>query len=355
MKIVIFAGGIGTRLWPLSRKNSPKQFDKIFNGKSTLQLAVERTASFFGEDNIYIQTVPEFEKMVREQVGGKVQIFIEPSRRNVGPAVCLALHKLKMAGLSGPVAIIWADHLMERPREFGAALATAEKLILESPHRFVFFAERPRFANNNLGWIEVGKRVSQMDGSDYYEFLGWRYRPNQDECDAMFKSGEYHWNPGYFVSSIDFILSEYKKIAGDIFRIAEETVMENDLAAAERIYGAVAKVTFDKCLIEKTDLQDAIVIKTNMGWSDPGTLYALKEALQKNQEENVAWGEVDALYSRDCLVYNLEKDKMVAAVGLDGVVVVNTKDALIVVPKGKAREVTELVEKLEREGKEKYL
>ena len=152
MKLLILAGGIGTRLWPLSRENSPKQFDRIFSGKSTLQLAVGRVAHVFGIENIFIQTSDRYKDAIREQIPELAleNIIIEPGRRNLGPAVCLGVLELKKRGYSGPMAILWADHLMDNSDEFTKALQAGEELINQDPERFIFIGEHPRFANNNL-------------------------------------------------------------------------------------------------------------------------------------------------------------------------------------------------------------
>lgn len=357
MNIVIFAGGIGTRLWPLSRANSPKQFDAIWGGKSTLRLAVERLRPTFSWQNIFIQTVSNFRSAVAAQIPElpAKNIFIEPDRRNVGPAVCLAMSRLRQLGQNGPVAIVWADHLVKNPNEFIKNLKIGEKLILEQPNRFVFLAEKPRFANNNLGWLRAGKKMGQLSGVNYFSFLGWQYRPDQKTCDQFFRSSDYYWNPGYFISSVDFILSEYQKLAPKIYSPVQKTLSAKNARQVFEFYSQAPKISFDNCLIEKTDLRDAVVLKTDMGWRDPGTLYALKEALQKKTTDNVISGAVFNLNTEDSLVYNLEKGKLVATVGLHGMVVVNTKDAVIVVPKDKVKEVTELVEALRRDGYKKYL
>lgn len=345
MKLVIFAGGVGTRLWPLSRENSPKQFDKIFDGKSTLQLAVERIKDPFGIENIFIQTVSRYEQIVKEQIPDlpNKNIIIEPARRDLAPAVCLSVINLKNRGYNGPMALLWADHLMERPENFIEALKSGEKLINIDPQRFVFLGERPRFANNNLGWLSAGEKLGE-ENVDYFTFRGWKYKPEIKECDAMFKSGEYFWNPGYFITSIEFLQSQYELLAPDIYK----DVSENNYAEAEAVH-------FDRAIIEKVDLKRAVVIKTNMGWSDPGTLYALKEALERSKEENVLKGEVSWLDCNDCLFYNLETKKIVTGVGLRGMVVVNTPDALVVVPKDEVVNITNLVKKMHEEGKKEYL
>ncbi len=357
MNLIIFAGGVGTRLWPLSRANSPKQFDSIWAGKSTLRLAIERISAHFSWSDIFVQTVPDYYNLVHSQVPelSNENIFLEPTRRNVGPAVCLAMGRLRQLGKTGPVAILWADHLMKDASEFIKKLKIAEQLIIQGPNRFIFFAEKPRFANNNLGWIQVGKKIGSFRNTAYFGFLGWRYKPDSQDCEKMFRSGDYFWNPGYFISTPDFILSEYAKHSPDILAAVEKTLVAKNKQQAFEAYVEAPKISFDNCLIEKTDLRSAVILKTNMGWSDPGTLYALKEALSAGPRANVITGQVFNLGTEDSLVYNLEAKKLVATVGLNGFVVVNTKDALLVVPKDRVKDITELVEALGHDGYKKYL
>jgi mannose-1-phosphate guanylyltransferase len=346
MKLVIFAGGIGTRLWPLSRVNSPKQFDKIFNGLSTLQLAFGRTAPIFGAENVFIQTVQQYRDVIAGQLPElpRENILVEPARRDLGPAVCFAAMELKKRGYSGAMAILWSDHLMKETEQFTGALSAAEELIEMDPDRFVFLAEQPRFANNNLGWIKVGAKKGETRRFPVHSFAGWKYRPPIEECSAMFGSGEYFWNPGYFITSIDFLLDCYRRLAPEIYG----AVSSGNYQQAEALH-------FDEAIIERLDLSRASVIKINMGWSDPGTLYALKEALQKSCDDNVAHGEVAAFNTSDSLLYNLEKGKILTAVGLSGMVVINTPDALLVVPKSEVVHVTRLIKKMEASGLNHYL
>jgi len=333
-------------MWPLSRENSPKQFDKIFNGKSTLQLAFGRVTPSFGAENIFVQTTGIFQKIIRKQLPElpKKNLFIEPARRDVGAAVCFAINKLKRAGHSGPVAIVWADHLMDRVSEFTRALRTGEKLIEKDSRRFVFIAERPRFANNNLGWMKVGEKKGEVGKKDFFSFEGWKYKPEKSVCDRMYKSGEYFWNPGYFVSSIEFLMDCYRKLAPEIFQ-----------CVTKGKYEKCPKLHFDNAIIEKVNLSNAVVLKTNMGWSDPGTLYALKEALEKNSDANVVKGQVVDFETVDSLVYNLEAGKIVATVGLKGMVVVNTPDAIVVAHKDNVVKISELVKEMKKRKLDKFL
>lgn len=160
----------------------------------------------------------------------------------------------------------------------------------------------------------------------------------------MHASGEYFWNPGYFISSVEFLEAKYRELAPETYR-----------AVTGGNYYEAEKVHFDRAIIEKLDLSSAVILKTDMGWSDPGTLYALKKALEKSEEDNVVKGRVAIDNSKDSLVYNLEPGKLVAGTGLSGMVIVNTPDAIIVVPKEEVVNVTALVKKMKEEGMEEHL
>jgi mannose-1-phosphate guanylyltransferase len=160
----------------------------------------------------------------------------------------------------------------------------------------------------------------------------------------MFKSGEYFWNPGYFVTSIEFLAECYRKLAPEIFR-----------CVSGGKYEECPKLSFDNAVIERVDLTSAVILKTDMGWSDPGTLYALKEALEKSSDSNVTKGNVVDFETKDSLVYNLEPGKVVATVGLEGMVVVNTKDAIVVVHKDNVVKISNLVKEMKERKLDKYL
>jgi len=350
MKLIIFAGGSGTRLWPLSLRNSPKQFEKFKDNKSTLQMAFERIKKF-GKENIYISTNEKYVDMVKEELPDFIpeNILGEPARRDIAAAVGLTLLRLKKQGYSGIVAILWADHFMHRPEEFLKALDGAENLIVENKDRFVFLGEKPRFANQNLGWIQVGKNLKE----NQYEFLGWKYRPELLDCQMMFEEGNWFWNPGYFVFDIDFVLELYRQHMGEMC-LALENMVESEEKIKEE-YPKLEAISFDQAIVEKINNNQGVVLKVDMGWSDPGTLYALKESMVEEVDKNYLKGKVVELGSRDSLIYNDDDSKLVTAVGLDGMIVVNTPKSILVCHKDKVPEIKELLKKIEEEGMGEYL
>lgn len=350
MNIVIFAGGAGTRLWPLSRKNSPKQFEVLKDNKSTLQMAVERVQQF-GLEHVYVSTNERYADLVAAQIPAlsRDHIFTEPAKRDLAAAMGLTLLRLKKQGVSGTVAVLWADHFMEKPDNFVAALKDAEVLIQEDRERIVFLGEKARFANHNLGWICMGKPIRER----VYSFVEWRYRPELEVCKKMFESHEWVWNPGYFVFDIDFVLGLYKIHQPEMFDALEKMVEDKTVLMNE--YPAVEAISFDKAILEKISPSDAVVLKVDLGWSDPGTLYALKEALTSGEQDNFIKGESVVYNTSDSFVYNEEESKIVSVVGLEGVIVVNTKDSLLVCHKDSVPDITTLLDQLREDGKEQYL
>ncbi len=348
MKVIIFAGGAGTRLWPLSRRNSPKQFERLVGDKSTLQMAFDRVRSL-GIENIYVSTNEQYQNIVREQLPelAEDRLFLEPCKRDVAAAVGLSLHRLKQRGANGPIAILWSDHFMDHPDIFVSALQAGEGYIQQNSEQFVFLAETPRFANHNLGWIQIGteKEVGQ------YQFLGWKYRPDVEVCKQMFESGEWYWNPGYFLCDLDFILSLYAKHVPEMNKALLRMTQDESLLASE--YAELESVHFDNAILEKLD--PSVVLKVSLGWSDPGTLYALKEAIEPDQNKNAVRGQVVVMKSKDSFVYNEEEGKLLTVIGLEGMVVINTKDAILVCHKDRVPEIKALLSEVDQAGLEKYL
>lgn len=349
MKLIIFAGGTGTRLWPLSRKALPKQFIRMFNGKSTLQLAIDRLAPTFGLNNIIISTNTQYKKLVAQQLPGlpTANIIGEPEKRDLAAAIGLNLMYLKKRGYSGPIALLWADHLMDNVPEFIKSLQTSARICTKDPQKVVFISEKPRFPNNNLGWIRFGKK--NTDGS--YQFIEWKYKPEFTACEKMFASGEWDWNPGYSVEDLDNLLSLYEQHVPEIHQklqeIYEALDTKNENAVIAKVYPTMPKLHFDSAIAERIRPEDAVVVRSNMGWSDPGTLYALKEALVKSEADNLVTGDMVKTHdTQDSLIINEEPHKVVATIGLSGMVIVNTADVLLVVPKTEILKVTEFVNQL---------
>ncbi len=360
MRIVIFAGGTGRRLWPISRQASPKQFEPIVGEASTLQLAVARVAPHYGYDNIYVATNERYGAIIQRQLPDLPadNIIFEPERRDLGPAVGLAMAHLARFDEQEPVAILWGDNYIENVAAFVELLQTAETLVAAGTAEILFIGETPRFANENLGWIGLGDHAGQVGDTPYYGFNSLTYRPSLELCREMFAQGTHVWNTGFFVTRPAFVRRLYARHSPEMWKLLcqiEQTIgtagFEDTLA---RLYPQMPTISFDDAILTHLAPGEALVLHSEMGWSDPGTLYALKEAIDPNPQANVTKGLVIDTASEDCLIYNYEPGKLVVAVGLEGMIVVNTDDAILVVHKDHIPELKNIINGLQGTDLESY-
>jgi len=352
MNIVIFAGGVGSRLWPLSRKNSPKQFEKILGDKSTLQLAALRLQPLFPWENLYVATGKQYVEIVKDQLPNlpKGHIVGEPSKRDVGPAVGLMTSILLNIHPSEPMAILWSDHLVGKEEHFRKILETAGAIINENPDKIIFVAQKPRFASQNLGWIDHGKKQFEKEGINFFAFQNFKYRPGKEAAEDYFKSGHHAWNLGYFITTPKFLWKQFEKFCPDLAKPLEEISREwgrkTFISKLEEIYPKLNSINFDNAILENLDTEDAFVASENIEWSDVGAWEALKEALEINKEDNVTKGDVALEDSIDSLVYNFGK-QLIVGIDLNDFIVVNTDDVILVAPKKSVAKIKKFVEKLE--------
>lgn len=351
MKFIIFAGGAGTRLWPLSRKKSPKQFEKIVGDKSTLQLAAHRLQPDFDWKDMYVSTGASYVSIVHEQLPEipSHHVIGEPSMRDVGPAVGLLTSILVKEAPKEPMVILWSDHLVRKAELFRQLIKAAGDVISKEPDRIVFISQKPRFASENLGWIEYGKAERTVDGIKFHEFKNFQYRPDKETAQNYFKSGHHAWNLGYFVTTPGFLWNQYKKFApnlySDLSKIAETYKTDKFEETINEIYPKIEKISFDNAILEKLDPSIPLVISENIEWSDIGAWEALKEALQESESQNVTQGRVLTNDTKDSLVYNYN-EQLLVTIDVEEMLVVNTKDVLLVCKKTSVPKIKKLVENL---------
>ncbi len=351
MKVVIFAGGVGSRLWPLSRKNTPKQFEQIVEDKSMLQVAVSKLFPDFEWSDIFISTNKQFAGILQEQFPElpKENLIFEPAMRDVGPAVGLVLANILKKYPTEQLAILWSDHLIKKDAEFRKALRVAEGLVEEDPQRIVFIGQKPRFPSVNLGYLEFGSEVENRDGVGVYKYNGMTYRPDEPAAREFMADGKHSWNLGYFVTTPKFLWEVYEKFAPEVFSKLKAIYDVVGTADYEQVlaevYPTIEKISFDNAVLEKLDPATGLVLSVDIGWSDIGAWEALKEALAGSDDENVIRGKVELMDTRDSLVFNYN-NQLVVGLDLDQMLVINTPDVLLVCPKTSVPKIKKFVESL---------
>jgi mannose-1-phosphate guanylyltransferase len=353
MKAVIFAGGTGTRLWPLSRKKSPKQFERLIGDKSTLQLAVDRLSPEFSPKDIYISTNILYKDVIQKQLPQipEENYFLEPEKKDVGPAIALVMGSLYRKFPHEPVAILWSDHLVKQVMLFKKILASAGSYISKNHDKIIFIAHKPRYESTNLGYIHLGDKNRSLNGFGLHSFEGFKYRPDAATAKKYFASGSYAWNLGYFVTTPAFIYESFKRFAPNIFNNTEKILAhlgkKNFETVLKREYGKVESINFDNAILENLDKKDAFVMVEDIGWSDIGAWEALKEALEQYPYENIIRGRAYLEHVRDSLIYNYEDKKLVVGIDLDEHIIVNTHDVILIAKKASVSKIKTLVENFE--------
>jgi mannose-1-phosphate guanylyltransferase len=226
----------------------------------------------------------------------------------------------------------------------------AENLVKKNNNSLILIGQRARFANQNLGWIEFGKETEDIRGTKVFEFKKLIYRPTLEQAEKYLEEDNFTWNPGYFVTTPKFILSQFKTFAPKLsegFKKIENAVdTKNFDKVVEEIYPTLEKISFDNAVLEKINPKHVSVIAADLGWSDVGAWEALKEALETAKDENVTKGKVIVNDSSDNLVFNYT-DQLVVGIDLEKMLVINTDDVLLVCSKNSVPKIKKLVEKLE--------
>ncbi len=361
MHALLFAGGFGQRLWPISRKSRPKQFSALMGTKSFLRLAVERILPIVPFQRIYISTNEKFAQIILEQLPElpPENLILEPQRRDLAAAAALAFFTLEKRGIGGPIYFQWSDNYVGNEQGLRDAIQVGQELIAQDGDRIVFIGQTPRFASENLGWIEHGEAIGTISDIPCYAFRSWSYRPTPEVCRQMFESGRYTWNSGFFATTMEFVLSTFRRASPELSAVAEEIVSYDgtDQAQAKlrELYVKMPILHFDDAFLTQVKPQQAVILKIDLDWTDPGTLYGLKEALASSQSANVTQGTVIDVDCTDGLFINEEAHKTMAVMGLEGVMVVNTSDVTLVISKDAVRYIGKILDQLKERGLEDLL
>jgi len=352
------AGGTGTRLWPLSRINKPKQFQKLVSEKTMLQDTIARI-NFLKPQDIYVSTNAEYENTVREQTKGKIpggNIILEPALRDTAPSIGLAATYLAKKHPKEVMAVIYADHLIQKSDEFIKKLKIAEKLAKEE-NTLNIIEVKAKFPNVNLGYVKIGKMLREMNGVEIFSFEKFTEKPDLKTAIAFLNSYKYLWNTGLYVWRVETILNKFKKHLPKTYqqlqKIQKNIGTKNEKKTIEEEYPLCEKISIDYGIMEKVDPKEVRIIPAELGWSDVGTWDSIFSELVHTNGENLIKAKQVGIDTHGSLIYGT-KDKLIATIGIKDLIIVETADALLICDKKRSHDVKKLVEKL-KTGKNKKL
>jgi mannose-1-phosphate guanylyltransferase len=350
------AGGIGSRFWPMSRAGFPKQFLDILNqGRTLIQATYDRFAQYIPAENIYVVTTKQYESIVLKQLPElePANILCEPSRKNTAPCVAYISYKLHQLNPKSNLICAPADHLILDDIAFRKV--TLEALDFTEKHNALLtLGVTPSYPNTGYGYIQYeGQSVTD----NIYKVKTFTEKPDLELAKTFLASGDFLWNAGIFVWQTKNIISAFEKYLPEIHDVFES---EKDLFntpeeknAIEKIYPQCVNISIDYGIIEKAD--NVYVIPASFGWSDLGTWGSAYDNLEKDGLENAIAGNNVLVFDAFRNVVHADNKKLILLQGLDGYIVVDTKDVLLICKKEKEQEIKDYLAEVKRNKGENFL
>lgn len=354
--VAIMAGGIGSRFWPLSRVNYPKQFlDILGTGKTLVQQTFERFLKLVPVQNIYVVTANEYVDITAEQLPNlpKENILGEPFRKNTAPCIAYISFKLQSLNPEASLIVAPADHLILKEEAFLQVCNEALNFVNHF-NALLTIGITPSYPNTGYGYI-------QHEGTEaipsVYKVKTFTEKPNKELAKTFISSGDFLWNSGIFVWQVKQVITAFKKHMPEMYELfaTEEDLLntKEEKMAIETIYPQCSNISIDFGVMEKAD--NVYVIPASFGWSDLGTWNSAWENMEKDYLENAVAGNNVIVFDTTKCVVNVPDDKLVVLQGLEDYIVADTKDVLLICQKEKEQDIKEYVAEVKRNKGEKFL
>ncbi|MEE2886813.1 MAG: sugar phosphate nucleotidyltransferase [Planctomycetota bacterium] len=358
MHAIIMAGGSGTRFWPASRKSRPKQFLPLDHGRALVQSTVERVKGLTGSDRTWIVTNPGQVDGMLEALDGfpRDQVIVEPEARDTAPCVALAAAAIEARDPGATMAVMPADHLINPVDAFHGVLNQGAELAADN-ETLVTFGIPPSYAATSFGYIELGNQHPSMHTA--YEVLQFREKPDQTTAHTFLNSDQFLWNSGIFVWNFASLTNAMGSANPDLLAATNTMLAASkagDEAALNQAFCRCPKTSVDYAVMEKAER--VVVIRADFNWNDLGSFAALGAIIEADSYDNIILNETlnaAVLHqSERCTVYS-EGPQTVALFGVQDIVVVNTGDALLVVPRDRCEDIKEMIQHLKRSNRQDLL
>ena len=357
--VVVLAGGRGTRFWPRSRRARPKQFLSLGGGRSLLQATVDRISPLVSLERILVVTTRDLAAAVRKDLPSlpRRNIVVEPVGRNTAPAIGLAALEALRRHADPTLVVMPSDHHVKKAAAFRRAVSAGARFVASERDALLTFGIPPLRAETGYGYIRVKGRASSPakragGGRDLAPRPIARFieKPNRARAEALLRSGGVYWNSGVFLwrarTYLDALARHAPRIASGLERIREGGRTRGGARAAARLYARLPSISADYAVLERA--QRVFVIPLDAGWSDVGSWLALADVAATDANGNVVEGQHVGIDTRRSIL--LAPGKLIATIGVEDLIVVDTGDALFVCDARRAQDVRSLVALLERKG-----
>jgi mannose-1-phosphate guanylyltransferase len=355
MYALIMAGGVGSRLWPRSRKQTPKQLLNLTSEQTMFQEAVTRLKPLFKPEQIFVVTGADYVPAMQEQAPDlpAENYVVEPCGHGTAPCIGLAALYLRRLDPEAVMAVLTADHFVEKWGAFRDALATAGRLARQG--YLVTLGIQPTFPATGYGYILRDEKLADVEDLQAYGVKRFTEKPDLPTARKFLATGRYYWNSGMFIWRIADVVAEFERQMPALHK--QLTDIDAAIGAAqekevlERVWRDVENQTIDYGIMEGA--RNVAVIPVDIGWSDVGSWATLLDILPGDDDGNVVTGRHLGVDTRRTLVYS--PHRLVATAGLEDMIVVDTGDALLVCPKDRAQDVKKIVDALKARDEDAYL
>jgi mannose-1-phosphate guanylyltransferase len=356
--VLIMAGGVGSRFWPLSRREKPKQFlDILGTGNTLIQQTFNRFKSICPEENIFVVTNADHKELVIEQLGiDPERVLSEPLRRNTAPCIAYGTFRIKSENPEAVIAVTPSDHLILKESEFCDVIGKAYEFA-EKNNALVTLGIKPDKPETGYGYIQANEKKRVEGYEKLLKVKTFTEKPDIELARVFLKSGDFYWNSGIFIWNTNAILSALEKFLPDIFSAFDDgkeflrTDKEENFI--EQTYTACGSISIDYGIMEKAD--NVYVMCTDVGWSDLGTWSSLNEHTQTDKNGNALIRGTVFSYGNNGNIINISPGKVAVLQGLTDYIIVNTDDVLLIVKKEEEQNIKQYLDAVKKKTKEKYL
>lgn len=331
---VIMAGGVGSRFWPLSRTVMPKQFlDILGTGRTFIQQTYDRFVKIIPPENFLIVTSVNYKDLVKEQLPElkEEQILLEPLRRNTAPCLAYAVNKIKSKTVDANIIVTPSDHLILKEEEFITQLKNGLDFVSEKD-ALLTLGIKPSRPETGYGYIQVKKRKDFKDLENLYKVKTFTEKPDEEMATIFVESGEFYWNSGIFISSLDTIIDSYRQHLTELaikFENGRKFLnTASEVPFIKKTYSECQSISIDYGIMEKA--KNVYVLTADFGWSDLGTWGSLYESKEKDSKGNVINGDNLLTYDTSNCIVNISGEKVAVIHGLDGYIVAESNETLMI-------------------------